>query len=107
MPNNNTSGEQVQGTHPTVQPTKQANPVYRPIRAKNLLEARLTPRPQTYLVEIRGRAPIGVRVVASRVYDERHPLIALGRALVELRETEVACFTVEWFTVSVRQSRNL
>lgn len=104
MPKTDTSGEQVQCTHPTVQPTKQANPVYRPLRAKNLLEARLTPRPHTYLVELRGRTAFGVRMDVSRVYDERHPLIALGRAIVELRESE-AGFMPELFYVSVRQSR--
>lgn len=65
MPKTDTSREQVQGTNLTVQPTKQANPVYRPIRAKNLLEARLTPRPQTYLVELRGRTALGVRMDVS------------------------------------------
>lgn len=90
----------------SVQPTKQANPVYRPIRAKNLLEARLTPRPQTYLVELRGRTALGVRMDVSRVYIERHPLIALGRVLVELRESEPS-FKMEWFSLKTSQSRNL
>lgn len=106
MPKTDTSREQVQGTNLTVQPTKQANPVYRPIRAKNLLEARLTPRPQTYLVELRGRTALGVRMDVSRVYIERHPLIALGRVLVELRESEPS-FKMEWFSLKTSQSRNL
>nr|DAY98163.1 MAG TPA: hypothetical protein [Caudoviricetes sp.] len=87
MPNNDTSGTRVQGTQQlTVQPTKQAEIRYRNISRSMMLRATETDRPCSFLVTIFGSHSDRNRAEMSRTYEERHPLMAIGRAVCQFKE---------------------
>ena len=86
MRQNNTSEAQVQGTEqPTVQPTKQASKQsYKYLRKRQILDAPISEKPETYLVSMYATARLSQQTMSIvRTYDERHPLMAVGRAVTE------------------------
>lgn len=85
MLQNDTSEAQVQGTQqPTVQPTKQASTKYKYLGKRQLLEAPFSDAPETYLVSMYATARLSQQTMSIvRTYDERHPLMAVGRAVTE------------------------
>lgn len=86
MRQNNTSEVQVQGTQqPTVQPTKQATKQsYKYLRKRQILDAPISDTPETYLVSMYATGRLSQQSMSIvRTYDERHPLMAVGRAVTE------------------------
>ena len=85
MLQNNTSEAQVQGTQqPTVQPTKQASTKYKYLGKRQLLEAPFSDAPETYVVSMYATGRLSQQSMSIvRTYDERHPLMAIGRAVTE------------------------
>lgn len=85
MLQNDTSEAQVQGTQqPTVQPTKQASTKYKYLGKRQLLEAPISDTPETYLVSMYATGRLSQQSMSIvRTYDERHPLMAIGRAVTE------------------------
>lgn len=85
MLQNDTSEVQVQGTQqPTVQPTKQASTKYKYLGKRQLLEAPFSDTPETYLVSMYATGRLSQQSMSIvRTYDERHPLMAVGRAVTE------------------------
>lgn len=80
------SEAQVQGTEqPTVQPTKQASKQsYKYLRKRQILDAPISEKPETYLVSMYATARLSQQTMSIvRTYDERHPLMAVGRAVTE------------------------
>lgn len=85
MPKNDTSEAQVQGTQQlTVQPTKQASTKYKYLGKRQLLEAPFSDAPETYVVSMYATGRLSQQSMSIvRTYDERHPLMAIGRAVTE------------------------
>ena len=86
MLQNDTSEVQVQGTQqPTVQPTKQATKQsYKYLRKRQILDAPISDTPETYLVSMYATGRLSQQSMSIvRTYDERHPLMAIGRAVTE------------------------
>jgi hypothetical protein len=68
-----------------VQPTKQAIPAkYTYLRRRQLFDAPISDKPETYLVSMYATARLSQQSMSIvRTYDERHPLMAVGRAVTE------------------------
>lgn len=101
MRQNNTSGTRVQGTPTTVQPTKQAEIRYKTISNNAMLRASESDEARSYLVTVVGSSNDRNRAEISRVYEERHPLMAVGRAVCQFRE-EYFCYQIEGFFVRIK-----
>ena len=84
MPNHNTSGNRVHSVPQTTVPsTTQTIVTYKYLGKTQLMRARFTQSPETYIISIRGTRHDGKKVEVSRIYDELHPLMAVGRAVVD------------------------
>lgn len=68
-----------------VQPTKQATKQsYKYLRKRQILDAPISEKPETYLVSMYATARLSQQTMSIvRTYDERHPLMAVGRAVTE------------------------
>ena len=62
-------------------------PIYKSLRKKFLLNAEFSDTPNTYLIGIDGLTYEKVKVETSLTYDEYHPLMAVGRAVIEFRDS--------------------
>ena len=61
--------------------------VYKSLSKKFLLNAEFSDTPNTYLIGIDGLTYEKVKVETSLTYDEYHPLMAVGRAVIEFRDS--------------------
>ena len=59
------------------------------VALNNQYVAYLKKHPETYLVNISGTTLDDHKVEVSRVYDELHPLMAIGRAVTEFYDSYV------------------
>ena len=92
MPKNDTSGIRVHSVPQTTVPsTTQTIVTYKFLGKTQLMRARFTQRPETYIISIRGPRHDGKKVEVSRIYDELHPLMAVGRAVVEFSDDYIGC----------------
>lgn len=67
-----------------VQPTKQASTKYKYLGKRQLLEAPFSDVVETYLVSMYATNRLSQQFMSIvRNYDELHPLMAIGRAVVE------------------------
>ena len=68
-----------------VQPTKQASKqLYKYLRKRQILDAPISDKPETYLVSMYATGRLSQQSMSIvRTYDERHPLMAIGRAVTE------------------------
>lgn len=68
-----------------VQPTKQASKQsYKYLRKRQILDAPISDTTETYLVSMYATKCSQQRTMSIvRTYDERHPLMAIGRAVAE------------------------
>lgn len=68
-----------------VQPTKQASKqLYKYLRKRQILDAPISDTPETYLVSMYATGRLSQQSMSIvRTYDERHPLMAVGRAVTE------------------------
>lgn len=68
-----------------VQPTKQATkPSYKHLGKRQILDAPISDTTETYLVSMYATKCSQQRTMSIvRTYDERHPLMAVGRAVTE------------------------
>ena len=62
-------------------------PIYKSLSKKFLLNAEFSDTPNTYLIGINGLTYEKVKVETSLTYDEYHPLMAVGRAVIEFRDS--------------------
>ena len=62
-------------------------PIYKSLSKKFLLNAEFSDTPNTYLIGIDGLNYEKVKVATSLTYDEYHPLMAVGRAVIEFRDS--------------------
>ena len=88
-----------------VQPTKQASCTYRHLSGAYLLKAVFSAEPAAYVVDINGKALDGKQVSVSWTYDACHPLMALGRAVVEFRD-RYPCVTIDYLGIRQRVIKN-
>ena len=64
---------------------------YKHLGKPQLMRARFTPSPETYIISIEATRHDGKKVEVSRIYDELHPLMAVGRAVVEFSADYIGC----------------
>lgn len=69
----------------------QKQTTYKPLNRKILLRAQVSESTQTYLIHISGTKLDGNTVEVSKIYDELHPLMAVGRAVVEFSNQYAGC----------------
>lgn len=90
MPKSPESSIETQGVQSTVQPTKQAIPYateptqevrYKRLSHRSMMLAKFSEESEMFSVQISGEK-FGDSINFSDVYDEYHPLMALGRAIV-------------------------
>ena len=62
-------------------------PLYKSFSKKFVLNAEFSDTPNTYLIGIDGLTYEKVKVETSLTYDEYHPLMAVGRAVIEFRDS--------------------
>ena len=62
-------------------------PIYKSLSKKFLLNAEFSDTPNTYLIGNDGLTYEKVKVETSLTYDEYHPLMAVGRAVIEFRDS--------------------
>lgn len=62
---------------------------YKYLNRTPLLRVGFSEHPGTYLVNISGTTLDDHKVEVSRVYDELHPLMAIGRAVTEFYDSYV------------------
>ena len=62
-------------------------PIYKSLSKKFLLNAEFSDTQNTYLIGIDGLTYEKVKVETSLTYDEYHPLMAVGRAVIEFRDS--------------------
>lgn len=87
-----------------VSPTKQAELLYRTISNYTMLRASESDEEKAYIVTIIGYSEGKNRAEISRLYEERHPLTAVGRAVCEFRE-EFFCYTIASVVVKIRTEK--
>ena len=76
-------------------------PIYKSLSKKFLLNAEFSDTPNTYLIGIDGLTYEKVKVETSLTYDEYHPLMAVGRAVIEFRD----CYSFAHITyIKVQQN---
>ena len=63
---------------------------YKYLYRTHLFRVGFSEHPETYLVNISGTTLDDHKVEVSRVYDELHPLMAIGRAVTEFYDTMYA-----------------
>lgn len=83
------SGNKAQGAQTTVPSTTQTTVTYKYLGKTTLLRVGFSEHPETYLVNISGTTLDDHKVEVSRVYDELHPLMAIGRAVTEFYDSYV------------------
>lgn len=83
MANSNKSNDPKHSKVVTSVPEVQQPIYYKHLNRNGLLRARFSEQPQAYLIRISGSLPDNRSIEISRIYDEYHPLQAVGRAAVE------------------------
>ncbi|MCM1216553.1 MAG: hypothetical protein NC209_04100 [Alistipes sp.] len=81
-------------------PAAQPKITYRRITRKKALRADFSEQPRSYSVEIIGKSN-GTEHRITNVYEEYHPLMAIGRAVIEFRQA-IIIGTIEHIFVSER-----
>ncbi|MCM1301961.1 MAG: hypothetical protein NC226_09605 [Bacteroides cellulosilyticus] len=81
-------------------PAAQPKITYRRITKKNALRSDFSEQPRSYSVEIIGKSN-GTEHRITNVYEEYHPLMAIGRAVIEFRQA-IIIGTIEHIFVSER-----
>lgn len=64
---------------------------FKHLTKNNLLKANFSEDLQTFIVDIHGATLTGEHIDVSRIYDELHPLMAVGRAVVEFSKQYAGC----------------
>lgn len=82
MPNHNTSATALKNS-------MGGTPTYKYLYRTHLFRVGFSEHPETYLVNISGTTLDDHKVEVSRVYDELHPLMAIGRAVTEFYDSYV------------------
>lgn len=82
MPNHNTSVTALKNS-------MGGTPTYKYLNRTHLFRVGFSEYPETYLVNISGTTLDDHKVEVSRVYDELHPLMAIGRAVTEFYDSYV------------------
>lgn len=117
MPKSPESSVKTQGVKATVQPTKQAivtpsttevggtpNIHYNRLTSYYLLRAKFSETPKSYYVHIFAKQ-LDKDLDAADVYEEYHPLMAIGRAIVEMRRV-YSMAKIEDISISERTFKN-
>lgn len=94
-----------------VQPTKQATPTtsipFKDLPKKSLPKFSIADTPQTYIVSISGEWSDKTAYV-EWIYDARHPMLALGEAMVKFSNDYLLYSIKHWSVAApyVKQPRN-
>lgn len=104
------SSEKVSGTGNNITRTTsvreaQSQISYRHLSGAYLLKAVFSAEPAAYVVDINGKTLDGKQVSVSWTYDACHPLMALGRAVVEFRD-RYPCVTIDYLGIRQRVIKN-
>ena len=78
---------------------------YRHLSGAYLLKAVFSAEPAAYVVDINGKTLDGKQVSVSWTYDACHPLMALGRAVVEFRD-RYPCVAIDYLGIRQRVIKN-
>lgn len=86
MPNTNT----------TVLTANNSNGSTKQLSYKVLHRVQLSDQPKTYVVHIEGKGNQGQTINVSWTYNELHPLMALGRAVLEYSSRYICASVNNW-----------
>lgn len=78
---------------------------YKRIGQSMILRSRLSNKPISYLVEIEGTDYHDTKYRTANVYEEYHPLMAIGRAVIEFQKA-IIVGSIEHILVSERVMSN-